>query len=161
AAYISADKGVADAKAALDGAKYILMERFAEDANLLARLRHFMQQEATLSVRVVPGQEGAGAKFADYFQHDEALKGVPSHRALAILRGRSEGVRSFARAGGDPAGKLAASPGEGMIAGRFGSDNKGRPGARRLAEVVKWTWRSKLLTDLETELVGNLRERAE
>src|SRR5690606_25870842 len=161
AAYISADKGVADAKAALDGAKYILMERFAEDANLLARLRHFMQQEATLSVRVVPGQEGAGAKFADYFQHDEALKGVPSHRALAILRGRNEGILSFSLVTGDPDDKLAASPGEGMIAGHFGIENKGRPGDSWLAEVVKWAWRIKLLTHLETELVGNLRERAE
>ena len=161
AAYISADKGVADAKAALDGAKYILMERFAEDANLLARLRQFMQQEATLSVRVVPGQEGAGAKFADYFQHDEALKGLPSHRALAILRGRNEGILSFSLVTGDPDDKLAASPCEGMIAGHFGIENKGRPGDRWLAEVVKWTWRIKLLTHLETELVGNLRERAE
>src|SRR5690606_4747421 len=161
AAYISADKGVADAKAALDGAKYILMERFAEDANLLARLRHFMQQEATLSVRVVPGQEGAGAKFADYFQHDEALKGVPSHRALAILRGRNEGILSFSLVTGDPDDKLASSPCEAMIAGHFGIEAKGRPGDRWLAEVVKWTWRIKLLTHLETELVGNLRERAE
>ncbi|QQD25321.1 S1 RNA-binding domain-containing protein [Venatoribacter cucullus] len=161
AKFLNAEQGVADAKAALDGAKYILMERFAEDANLLARLRHFMQQEATLSVRVVPGQEGAGAKFADYFQHDEALKGVPSHRALAILRGRNEGILSFSLVTGDPDDKLAASPGEGMIAGHFGIENKGRPGDRWLAEVVKWTWRIKLLTHLETELVGNLRERAE
>ncbi|MDK2776580.1 MAG: RNA-binding transcriptional accessory protein [Pseudomonadota bacterium] len=161
AAYINAEKEVSDAKAALDGAKYILMERFAEDANLLASLRSFMKQEATLSVRVVPGQEGPGAKFADYFEHDEPLKSVPSHRALAILRGRNEGVLSFSLVTGDPADKLTPSPCEGMIAGHFGIENKGRAGDRWLAEVVKWTWRIKLLTHLETELMGDVREQAE
>ena len=160
-AFVDAGKGVADSKAALDGAKYILMERFAEDANLLASLRDFMQKEATLSVRAVPGQEEAGAKFADYFEHDEPLKSVPSHRALAILRGRNEGVLSFSLVTGDPEDKLAASPCEAMIAERFAIANKGRAADRWLAEVVKWTWRIKLLTHLETELMGQLREQAE
>ena len=159
--FLNAEQGVADTKAALDGAKYILMERFAEDANLLAKLRTFMQQEATLSVRVVPGQEGAGAKFADYFEHDEALKGVPSHRALAILRGRNEGILSFSLVTGDPSDKLTPSPCEGMIASHFNIEQQGRAADRWLAEVVKWTWRIKLLTHLETELMGNLRENAE
>ena len=79
-AFIDAEKGFADIKAVLDGAKYILMERFAEDANLLAKLRTFMQREATVSVRVVAGQEEAGSKFADYFEHDELLSKVPSHQ---------------------------------------------------------------------------------
>ncbi|MBU2040080.1 MAG: RNA-binding transcriptional accessory protein [Gammaproteobacteria bacterium] len=161
AGFLNAEQGVADTKAALDGAKYILMERFAEDANLLAKLRTFMQQEATLSVRVVPGQEGAGAKFADYFEHDEALKGVPSHRALAILRGRNEGILSFSLVTGDPSDKLTPSPCEGMIASHFNIEQQGRAADRWLAEVVKWTWRIKLLTHLETELMGNLRESAE
>ena len=76
----------------LEGAKYILMERFAEDASLLSNLRSFLKQDATLSARVVPGKEEEGAKFRDYFEHDERLKGVPSHRALAIFRGRNEGI---------------------------------------------------------------------
>lgn len=160
-AFLNPELGITDTKAALDGAKYILMERFAEDADLLARLRQFLQQEALLSVRVVAGQEQAGAKFADYFSHDEALKEVPSHRALAILRGRNEGFLSFSLVTGDPDDKLAPSPCEGMIAKHVGLEFLGRPADRWLAEVVKWTWRIKLLTHLETELVGDLRNRAE
>ncbi|MCY0964960.1 Tex family protein [Parathalassolituus penaei] len=161
AAFISADKGVEDSKAALDGAKYILMERFAEDANLLAKLRQFLKQESTLSVRVVPGKETEGAKFADYFEHDEALKTVPGHRALAILRGRNEGVLSFSLVTGNADDKLAASPCEAMIASHVGIENRGRSADRWLNEVVKWTWRIKLLTHLETELVSELREQSE
>lgn len=160
-AFLSSEHKIDDTKAALDGAKYILMERFAEDANLLANLRRFMTNEATLSVRVVPGKEAEGAKFSDYFEHDEALKGVPSHRALAILRGRNEGFLSFSLVTGDPDDKLAASPCESIIADHVGIENQGRAGDRWLAEVVKWTWRIKLLTHLETELMGNVRESAE
>ena len=164
--FLNAEHSIGDTKAALDGAKYILMERFAEDADLLAKLRRFMQQEATLSVRVMPGQETAGAKFSDYFEHDEPLKSVPSHRALAILRGRNEGVLSFALVTGDwkaspGEDKLAPSPCEGMIAEHFSIENQNRAADRWLAEVVKWTWRIKLLTHIETELVGALREQAE
>lgn len=159
--FISADKGIADTKAALDGAKYILMERFAEDANLINNVRRFMKQEATLSVRIVPGKEQEGAKFSDYFEHDEPLKGVPSHRALAILRGRNEGILSFNLVTGDPSDKLSPSPCESMIADHFGIENSGRPADRWLNEVVRWTWRIKLLTHLETELVGEVREGAE
>lgn len=161
AKYLNAEQGIADSKAALDGAKFILMERFAEDANLLAKLRQFMQQEARLSVRVIPGQETAGAKFADYFAHDEPLKNVPSHRALAILRGRNEGFLTFSLETGAPDAALAANPCEAMIASHFGIENHSRPADRWLNDVVKWTWRIKLLTHLETELVSDLRERAE
>lgn len=160
-AFIDADKGFADTKAVLDGAKYILMERFAEDANLLASLRNFLKQEAVVSVRVVKGKETEGEKFADYFEHDEALSKVPSHRALAILRGRNEGVLSFSLVTGDPEDKLAGSPCEAMIAQHVGIKNENRAADKWLTEVVKWTWRIKLLTHLETELIGQLRERAE
>lgn len=160
-AFIDADKGFADTKAVLDGAKYILMERFAEDANLLASLRNFLKQEAVLSVRVVKGKESEGEKFADYFEHDEPLKKVPSHRALAILRGRNEGVLTFSLVTGEPEDKLAGSPCEAMIAQHVGIKNDNRAADKWLTEVVKWTWRIKLLTHLETELVGQLRERAE
>jgi uncharacterized protein len=160
-AFIDADKGFADTKAVLDGAKYILMERFAEDANLLASLRNFLKQEAVVSVRVVKGKETEGEKFADYFEHDEALSKVPSHRALAILRGRNEGILSFSLVTGDPEDKLAGSPCEAMIAQHVGIKNENRAADKWLTEVVKWTWRIKLLTHLETELIGQLRERAE
>lgn len=159
--YINAELNFADSKAVLDGAKYILMERFAEDADLLAKLRTFMQQEATLSARVVAGQEATGEKFADYFEHDEPFSKVPSHRALAILRGRNEGVLSFSLVTGNPEDKLAPNPAEGMIAKHLGYAHQGRAGDDWLTEVIKWTWRIKLLNHLETELVGQMREAAE
>lgn len=159
--FVDAEKGIADTKAALDGAKYILMERFSEDADLLAKLRTFMQREASVSVRVVAGKEQEGAKFADYFEHDELLSKVPSHRALAILRGRNEGFLTFSLATTDPSDKLASSPCEAIIASHLDVQDQGRAADKWLNEVVKWTWRIKLLTHLETELVGELRERAE
>jgi uncharacterized protein len=161
ASYIDADKGVADLKAALDGAKFILMERFAESADLLEKLRAFLWAEATLSVRVMPGKEAEGEKFQDYFEHDEPLKTVPSHRALAILRGRNEGILSSTLVVGDPSDKLTPSPCEGMVAGFYNIKNQSRPADRWLSEVIKWTWRVKLLTHLETELIGRIRDSAE
>ena len=160
ARFIDADKGVADSKAALDGAKYILMERFAEDASLLANLRSFMHSESTLSARVVAGKEQEGAKFSDYFEHDEPLKNAPSHRALAIFRGRNEGVLSASLKVGDEA-PGSMHPGEGMIAERFGISNQGRAADKWLSEVVRWTWKVKLYTHLETDLFGSLREQAD
>ncbi len=159
--FIDADKGIADIKAALDGAKFILMERFAESADLLQKLRNFLWDDGTLSVRVMAGKESEGAKFQDYFEHDEALKKVPSHRALAILRGRNEGILAANLIVGDPSDRLAPSPCEGMVAGFYGIEQKGRPSDTWLAEVVKWTWRVKLLTHLETELIGKVRDSAE
>ena len=160
AAYVDADKGVADVKAALEGAKYILMERFAEDADLLARLRGVLQQDAILSARLVPGKETEGAKFSDYFEHDEAFRAVPSHRALAIFRGRNEGILSAALKLGEE-GPGITHPCEGLIAAHFGLKNEGRAADRWLAEVVRWTWKVKLYTSLETDLLGELREKAE
>ena len=96
--YLNAEAGIDDTKAALDGARYILMERFAEDAELLGTLRDFIWQQASLKVTVVPGKETEGAKFRDYFDHVEPLKKVPSHRALAILRGRNEGILAYSLA---------------------------------------------------------------
>ncbi|MBT9530894.1 MAG: RNA-binding transcriptional accessory protein, partial [Pseudomonas sp.] len=150
ARFIDAEKGFADIKAVLEGAKYILMERFAEDATLLASLRNFLKQEATLSARLVAGKEEEGAKFRDYFEHDERFKGVPSHRALAIFRGRNEGFLSASLKVGD---ELPGSmhPCEGMIGERFGISNQGRPADKWLGEVVRWTWKVKLYTHLETD----------
>jgi uncharacterized protein len=157
--YVDPEHGVADTKAALDGAKYILMERFSENANLLEKLRTFLWQDGTLSVRVIEGQENEGAKFRDYFEHDEPLKSVPSHRALAILRGRNEGILSFNIVVGDPTQR--SSPCEQMIADFWLIEDKDRPADAWLKEVVRWTWRVKLLSHLETELMGRIRETAE
>ncbi|GAB7528642.1 Tex family protein [Pseudomonas sp. 3A(2025)] len=160
ARFVDAEKGVADTKAALEGAKYILMERFAEDASLLDKLRGFLKQESVLSARVVPGKEEEGAKFRDYFEHDEPLKSVPSHRALAIFRGRNEGILSSAlKVGEELPGTL--HPCELMIGERFGLSNQNRPADKWLGEVVRWTWKVKLYNHLETDLLGELREAAE
>ena len=158
--FIDAEKGFADVKAVLEGAKYILMERFAEDADLLAKLREFLKHNATLSARVVPGKETEGAKFSDYFEHDEVLKNTPSHRALAIFRGRNEGILSVSlKVGDETPGSM--HPGEGMIGERFGIANRGRAADKWLGEVVRWTWKVKLYTHLETDLLGELRDKAE
>ncbi|EME01294.1 MULTISPECIES: Tex family protein [Stutzerimonas stutzeri subgroup] len=158
--FIDAEKGFTDVKAVLEGAKYILMERFAEDADLLAKLREFLKHNATLSARVVPGKENEGAKFSDYFEHDEVLKNTPSHRALAIFRGRNEGILSVSlKVGDETPGSM--HPGEGMIGERFGIDNRGRAADKWLGEVVRWTWKVKLYTHLETDLLGELRDKAE
>ncbi|GAD60934.1 Tex family protein [Aquipseudomonas alcaligenes] len=160
ARFVDAEKGFADVKAVLEGAKYILMERFAEDASLLDKLRSFLKHEATLSARVVAGKETEGAKFSDYFEHDEPLKSVPSHRALAIFRGRNEGILGASLKVGDEApGTL--HPCELMIAERFGIEQRGRAADKWLGEVVRWTWKVKLYTHLETDLLGELREKAE
>ncbi|AYN92487.1 RNA-binding transcriptional accessory protein [Pseudomonas sp. LTJR-52] len=160
AVYVDADKGVADVKAALEGAKYILMERFAEDADLLEKLRAFLKQEATLSARLVTGKEQEGAKFSDYFEHDELFRNVPSHRALAIFRGRNEGILSASLKVGDEA-PGTMHPCEVMIAEHFEVKNQNRAADKWLAEVVCWTWKVKLYTSLETDLLGELREKAE
>ena len=160
ARFVDADKGVADVKAALEGAKYILMERFAEDAALLDKLRSFLKQEAVLSARVVAGKEEEGAKFRDYFAHDELLRTAPSHRALAIFRGRNEGVLSASlKVGEELPGTL--HPCELMISNHVGIENRSRPADKWLAEVVRWTWKVKLYTHLETDLFGELRDNAE
>ncbi|MBH3387389.1 RNA-binding transcriptional accessory protein [Pseudomonas juntendi] len=160
ARFVDADKGVADVKAALEGAKYILMERFAEDAALLDKLRSFLKQEAVLSARVVAGKEEEGAKFRDYFAHDELLRTAPSHRALAIFRGRNEGVLSASlKVGEELPGTL--HPCELMISNHVGIENRSRPADKWLAEVVRWTWKVKLYTHLETDLFGGLRDNAE
>ncbi|MGP9632645.1 Tex family protein [Halomonas sp. AOP43-A1-21] len=151
---------VEDAKAALDGAKQILMERFAEDPELIGRLRERLWQEGELSARVLEGKQQEGAKFADYFEHDEKLAKVPSHRALAMFRGRNEGVLSLAiRLPGEDEAPI--HPAQVAIAKQVGISDEGRAADKWLGEVVRWTWRVKLYTALETELLGRLREQAE
>lgn len=152
---------ITDTKAALDGAKYILMEKFSEDAALLGKLRDFLQEEGKVSARLVEGKEAEGAKFRDYFEYDEALKDIPSHRALAIFRGRNEGVLSIAITVGEEQDRTVTHPCEAMIARHWEISDEGRAADKWLGEVVRWTWRVKLLTHLETDLLSEIRERSE
>lgn len=161
-AYIDADKGVADTKAALDGARYILMERFAEDATLLAKVRQYLWKNAHLVAKVVEGKEQDGAKFRDYFDHHEPIAQVPSHRALAMFRGRNEGVLQLAL---NPDPQFDEPPresqGEQIIINHLDLRLNNAPADNWRKAVVNWTWRIKVLLHLETELMSTLRERAE
>ena len=157
--FVQPETDFKDVKAVLEGAKYILMERFAEDAELLEKLRTMLRNDALLSARVIKGKEQEGAKFTDYFAHDEPYRNVPSHRALAIFRGRNEGVLNASLTLGDPESKI--HPCEIVIAEHFNIRQQGRAADAWLAEVVRWTWRIKLSTHLETDLFSSLREQAE
>jgi protein Tex len=159
--FLNTEAGITDSKAALDGARQILMERFAEDADLLARLRHFLTENALLASRLVEGKETEGAKFRDYFEHTEALAKVPSHRALAMFRGRNEGILNLNLLMHTEEKPTDAHPCEAMVAAHWQIEDHERPADRWLREVVRWTWRVKLLTHLQTDLLGQLRERAE
>ncbi|HAU4895103.1 TPA: RNA-binding transcriptional accessory protein [Aeromonas hydrophila] len=156
--FLNAEQGITDGKAALDGARYILMERFAEQADLLEKLRDYLWHNATLHARVVAGKEQEGAKFKDYFEHDEPLQKAPSHRVLAMLRGRNEGILNLALVAGDDEG---ASPCEGIIAHHLRLNLQHRPADKWLQGVVSWTWKIKLSLQMETELIGRIRESAE
>ena len=160
-AYYNVDAGFTDSKAALDGARQILMERFAEDADLLAKVRQFLLAHVQLAARLIDGKEHEGAKFRDYFEHTEALAKVPSHRALAMFRGRNEGVLHLNLIMHAEEKPTDAHPCEAMIAQHWQIEDLQRPADRWLRETVRWTWRVKLLTHLQTDLLGQLRERAE
>ncbi|MDX7713188.1 Tex family protein [Aeromonas caviae] len=156
--FLNAEQGITDGKAALDGARYILMERFAEQADLLEKLRDYLWHNATLRARVVAGKEQEGAKFKDYFEHDEPLHKAPSHRVLAMLRGRNEGILNLALVTGEDEG---TSPCEGIIAHHLRLNLQHRPADKWLQGVVSWTWKIKLSLQMETELIGHIRESAE
>ena len=158
ARFLNTEQGITDSKAALDGARYILMERFAEQADLLEKLRDYLWQNATLRARVVAGKEQEGAKFKDYFEHDEPLHKAPSHRVLAMLRGRNEGILNLALVTGDDE---SASPCEGISAHHLKLNLQSRPADKWLQGVVSWTWKIKLSLQMETELIGRIRESAE
>ena len=157
--------GVPDSKAALEGARHILMERFAEDALLLQDLREFLQAHGVVEAGVAEGKQEPAAKYADYFDYREPLAGIPSHRALALLRGRREGLLNVTLRLDSEAEKplwdAPHNPCEMRIARRFDIVNRNRPADKWLADVVRWTWRVKSFTHLESELMGALRERAE
>ncbi|MFT5590440.1 MAG: hypothetical protein ACI9ZF_002629 [Bradyrhizobium sp.] len=157
--------GVADTKAALDGARQILMERFAEDATLLQALREYLTEHGIVESKVIDGQQDAGAKFSDYFDYAETLGTIPSHRALALFRGRREEMLTIVlrldTEPEKPKWDAPHNPCEGRIAARFGVRNQGRPADKWLADTVRWAWRIKVFMHLETELMTGLRERAE
>ncbi|MFD2365009.1 Tex family protein [Pseudoduganella sp. GCM10020061] len=160
-----ANPGVADTKAALDGARQVLMERFAEDATLLQSLREYVLEHGVVESKVIAGKEDEGEKFADYFDYSEPLGSVPSHRALALLRGRREQVLDVIlrldTEAEKPKWDAPHNPCEGRIAARFGIRNEGRPADKWLLDTVRWTWRVKSFMHLESDLMGQLRERSE
>ena len=159
--YIDADKSIETSKAALEGARDILMEQFSEDAGLIGRLRERMQQEGVVISRVFEGKEAEGAKFQDYFDFSEQVKKVPSHRALALFRGRNEGILRLNLDLDLPEDFVGVHPCEGMIAEHLDIKDQGRPADKWLLEVVRWTWRVKLLMHIELDLMSELREGAE
>ncbi len=161
AAYVDPEKGVADAAAALEGARWILIERFSEDAELVGGLRQLVWERGEWRSTVVPGKETEGVKFSDYFSATERLKSVPSHRVLALLRGRKEGILRLAVVLPDEEGAAGPTEPERRIAGRAGIEQKGRPADAWLAETVRWTWKVRLLAHLEIESEQRLRELAE
>ncbi|AYH44583.1 Tex family protein [Azoarcus sp. DN11] len=158
--YFNAEAGFADVKSVLDGARQILIERFAEDAELLGTLRGWLQESGQVASTVVEGKETEGAKFRDWFDFREAIATMPSHRALALLRGRNEGVLRLALTVDQP-DPDAPHPCEGRIAARFGVRDQGRPADRWLRDSVRWAWSVKISLHLELELMNELRERAE
>ncbi len=160
--YLDADKGIADTKAALDGARAIIMERIAEDANLLEKIRNHLNRNAELVSRVVEGKEQEGEKFKDYFNHNEPLSKVPSHRALAMLRGRNEGFLTLAM-NADPEQEEGAHQSycETIIADHYGVTLSSAPADTWRKQVISWAWRIKVSMHMETELMGAMKERAE
>ena len=163
--YLNVEAGFADARAVLDGARQILMEKFAEDAELLGQLREYLGEHGLLRSTVVEGKESEGAKFRDWFDFAEPIASMPSHRALALLRGRNEGMLHVALVLDSELDEEKIQPGPGpceqRIAVRFGIRNQNRPADKWLQDTVRWTWKVKVHTHLELELMNELRERAE
>lgn len=158
--YVDEDKEVSDAKAALDGARQILMEKMAEDADLLARLRSYLQERGVVESKVVPGKEAEGAKFSDYFEYREPLRKVPSHRALAMFRGRNESILQISLTV-EGAEENEVHPCEHLVAVNFNVEDKGRAADQWLLETVRWAWRIKIFSHLDLDLKMELRNKAE
>ncbi|WP_249467033.1 Tex family protein [Amycolatopsis thermalba] len=163
AVFVDPEKGVADAQAALDGARAILVERFGEDADLIGELREKMWTQGYFSSKVRQGKETEGAKFADYFDFAEPFTKMPSHRVLAMLRGEKEDVLDLTVEPEEPSDepKVGPSDYERRIAQRFGITNEGRPADKWLQDTVRWAWRTKILLHLGIDLRMRLRQKAE
>ncbi|CAN5811401.1 Tex family protein [soil metagenome] len=159
--FISAERNVADGAAALDGARAILVERFAENADLIGALREEFWSNGRLASKVREGKEEAGAKFSDYFDFSEALAKMPSHRVLALLRGEREDILGLTTEPDDPLTRPAVSTAELRIMRTFGISDQGRPGDKWLGETVRWAWRTKIIVMLTIDLRLRLRTAAE
>ncbi|MGT2505101.1 Tex family protein [Cupriavidus basilensis] len=158
----TADGGVPDVKAALDGARDILSEQFGETAELLGKVREHLWNNGMVSSSVMEGKEGAEEeKFRDYYEYSETIRTIPSHRALALFRGRNAGVLMVKLGLGEEQDAMVPHPCEGMIARHVGIQNQNRPADKWLADVCRWCWRVKVQPHLETELLTQLRETAE
>ncbi len=160
--FIDEKAGFSDTKAVLDGARAILMEKFSEDAALLDKIRQHLKENAEIKSRVIAGKEEEGAKFKDYFEHDETLSKVPSHRALAMFRGRNEGILQVSL-NADPGleDKSTGSYCENIIMTHLGVQFSGEMSDDWRKQVIRFTWRIKILMHMETEFMGHLREMAE
>ncbi len=160
AQFVDAEKGVADARAALEGARAILLERWAEDAGLVGELREWLGREGVIRSKVIEGKEAAGEKFRDYFDHAEPLAKIPSHRLLALFRGRREEFLALdLEPGVDPdAGHAYA---ESRVAMRAGIEDRGRPADAWLRTACRLAWKAKLHLHLMLDLFNQAREKAE
>ena len=159
--FLNPEKGISAVKDALNGARDILAERFSEDAELLAALRSFLGKHGFIVSGLVQGKEGDGAKYKDYFDFEEPLSSIPSHRALALFRGRQEGVLSVKVALSEQEEAQVPHPCQQMIAEHVGIKDLGRAADKWLLDVCRWTWRVKVCLNLESELFETVRERAE
>lgn len=159
-AFVDVEKGVADVRAALDGARAILMESIAEDAHLVGELRDWLWAQGQIRAKVVEGKQAEGAKFRDYFDHVEPIGKIPSHRLLALMRARNEGVIELELT---PAAdsEQGHTEGEGRVAAHANIHNQGRAADAWLRETVRLTWRVKLHLHLTLDLFGRVREGAE
>ena len=159
-AFINKEQGFTDEKLVLEGAHFILVERFAEDANLIQKLRRHLLKQAHLCSKVMKGKTSEASKYRDYFEHSELLRNVPSHRMLAMLRGRNDGLLSL-RIDAVPGQEGEFSSAQQLITEHFNLRLTGQAAATFLTKVVSSTWKIKLSQSLETELLGTLREQAE
>ena len=158
--YFNTEKEITDTKKALDGARQILMEKFAEEAELVGQLREYMWDNADIAAKVVEGKQTQGAKFSDYFEHNESLKNIPSHRALALFRARNEGILHLNLPVGDEENQTS-HPCEGRIAQYFNIADEQRPADKWLMDTVHWAWKFKIRLSLDVELLSRVRESAE
>jgi uncharacterized protein len=159
-AYVDAEKNIADIKAALDGARAIVLEEFSEDATLVGQLREWLWQRGQVRAKVIEGKQGEGAKYRDYFDHAEAIRAIASHRLLALFRARNEGVLDLEL---EPTAQVEQghAEAEGRIAAHFNVAERGRPADAWLRESCRQTWRIKLHLQLTLDLFGRAREAAE
>jgi uncharacterized protein len=157
--FIDAEKGIADGKAALDGARHILIERMAEEPKLIGELREWQWSEGVLASKAIHGKRTEGAKFSDYFEFGQRIKDMPSHRALAMLRGRNEGILNLELDVPHP--DDTAHPAEGKIKVAFNIAERGRPADAWLAETARLAWKSRIAASISADLLARLKERAD